>query len=43
MTYQRPQARLLTSRIAEPRRFLHVVASPRQVGKTTLVQRMAEA
>jgi predicted AAA+ superfamily ATPase len=43
MTYQRPQARLLASRLAEPRRFLHVVAGPRQVGKSTLVQQVVEA
>jgi predicted AAA+ superfamily ATPase len=43
MTYHRPQARLLASRLAEPRRFLHVVAGPRQVGKSTLVQQVVEA
>jgi predicted AAA+ superfamily ATPase len=43
MTYQRPQPRLLASRLAEPRRFLHVVAGPRQVGKSTLVQQVVEA
>lgn len=43
MPYQRPQARLLLSRLAEPRRFLHVVAGPRQVGKSTLVQQVVEA
>ena len=41
MTYQRPQARLLLSCLAEPRRFVHVVAGPRQVGKSTLVQHLA--
>ena len=34
----RPQAHILTQRLAEPRRFLQVVAGPRQVGKTTLVE-----
>ena len=38
MAYQRPHAATLTERLAEPRRFLQVVAGPRQVGKTTLVQ-----
>lgn len=35
MTYQRPHARLLLSRLAEPRRFVQIVAGPRQVGKST--------
>ena len=39
-TYRRPQAVLLAERLAEPRRFLHVVAGPRQVGKSTLVQQV---
>lgn len=43
MTYQRPQAAILARRLAEPRRFIQVVAGPRQVGKTTLVQQVAEA
>lgn len=33
----RPQARVLTERLKEPRRFIQVVAGPRQVGKTTMV------
>ena len=32
---------MLARRLAEPRRFLQVVAGPRQVGKTTLVQQVA--
>lgn len=40
--YQRPQAAELRRRLAEPRRFIQVVAGPRQVGKTTLVQQLAE-
>ena len=40
MTYQRSHAHLLHSRLTEPRRFLQVVAEPRQVGKTTLVQQV---
>jgi predicted AAA+ superfamily ATPase len=42
MPYQRPQFQTLTSRLAEPRRFIQVVAGPRQVGKTTLVQQVCE-
>ncbi len=40
--YRRPQAAELARRLAEPRRFIQVVAGPRQVGKTTLVQQVAE-
>lgn len=43
MSYQRPQVAALAERLAEPRRHLHVVAGPRQVGKTTLVQQVVEA
>ncbi len=38
--YERPQARTLARRLAEPRRFIQVVAGPRQVGKTTLVEQV---
>lgn len=38
--FQRDHGAVLASRLAEPRRFLHVVAGPRQVGKTTLVQQV---
>jgi hypothetical protein len=41
--FQRPQGALLARRLREPRRFIQVVAGPRQVGKTTLVQQVAEA
>jgi len=41
--FQRPQAAELARRLAEPRRFLQVVAGARQVGKTTLVQQVTEA
>jgi len=34
----RSQARVLLDRLGEARRFVHVVAGPRQVGKTTLVR-----
>ena len=43
MSYQRPQFQTLISRLAEPRRFIQVLAGPRQVGKTTLVQQVCEA
>lgn len=39
-SYQRPQAAELARRLAEPRRFVQVVAGPRQVGKTTLAQQV---
>jgi uncharacterized protein len=42
-SFQREQAAVLAARLGEPRRFLHVVAGPRQVGKTTLVQQVLEA
>jgi len=41
-TYQRPMGAELRRRLAEPRRFIQVVAGPRQVGKTTLVQQLAD-
>lgn len=40
--FQRPQSAELARRLSEPRRFVHVVAGPRQVGKSTLVQQVAE-
>ncbi len=40
--YTRPQAARLALRLAEPRRFIQVIAGPRQVGKTTLVQSVVE-
>lgn len=36
--HQRPQLAQLTSRLQQPRRFLQVLAGPRQVGKTTLAR-----
>jgi len=36
MEYQRPLLDTLLSRIREPRKFIQVVAGPRQVGKTTI-------
>lgn len=40
--YRRPAAATLEARLAEPRRFIQVIAGPRQVGKTTLVIQVAE-
>lgn len=40
-SYRRPQGSVLASRLAEPRRFIQVVAGPRQVGKSTLVEQVA--
>jgi uncharacterized protein len=42
LEYRRPQAAALAARLAEPRRFMQVVAGPRQVGKTTLVRQVVE-
>lgn len=43
MTYHRPIFQTLLARLREPRRFLQVVAGPRQVGKTTLVLQVCES
>lgn len=40
--FARPQSVLLARRLKESRRFIQVVAGPRQVGKTTLVQQVVE-
>ena len=40
--FRRDHAAVLAARLGEPRRFLQVVAGPRQVGKTTLVQQVLE-
>ena len=39
-TFARAYATPLAARLAEPRRFLQVLAGPRQVGKTTLVHQV---
>ncbi len=39
-SYHRPQAPVLAGRLGEKRRFIQIVAGPRQVGKTTLVQQV---
>jgi predicted AAA+ superfamily ATPase len=41
--FQRIQALELKKRLGEPRRFIQVVAGPRQVGKTTLVRQVTTA
>jgi uncharacterized protein len=40
--YSRPQAGILEKRLREPRRFLQVLAGPRQVGKSTLIAQILE-
>jgi predicted AAA+ superfamily ATPase len=40
--YRRPMFDTLRKRIAEPRRFIQVVAGARQVGKTTLVRQVVQ-
>lgn len=41
--FRREAANTLAARLAEPRRSIQVVAGPRQVGKTTLVQQVTDA
>lgn len=40
--YHRPLFHTLVKRVQEPRRFLQVLAGPRQTGKTTLVHQLAD-
>lgn len=40
MTYIRPQATLLSARLAEPPQHIQILAGPRQVGKSTLVEQV---
>ena len=42
MTYIRKQYHTLKARIQEPRRFIQVLAGPRQVGKSTLVRQVLQ-
>lgn len=42
-TIQRPILRKLIERMQEPRRFMQVLAGPRQVGKTTLARQAMES
>jgi predicted AAA+ superfamily ATPase len=41
--YIRPYSAVLTRRLSERRRFIQVIAGPRQVGKSTLVRQVAES
>jgi predicted AAA+ superfamily ATPase len=41
--YNRPILSKLVQRLAEPRRFLQVMAGPRQVGKTTLARQLMDS
>ena len=40
--YKRAQFDVLMSRIMEPRRFIHVLSGPRQVGKSTIVKQVLQ-
>jgi len=40
--YVRPQGGILARRLGEPRRFVQVLAGPRQVGKTTLIDQVLD-
>jgi predicted AAA+ superfamily ATPase len=40
--YKRPLFQTLLKRLHEPRRFIQVLAGPRQVGKTVLVRQVLE-
>jgi predicted AAA+ superfamily ATPase len=42
-TYRRPALLLLLARLREARRFIQVLAGPRQVGKTTLARQASDA
>jgi len=41
--YLRPMYHTLVKRLGEPRRFIQVLAGPRQTGKTTIVRQVTEA
>lgn len=41
--FRRPQYKTLLARLQEPRRFIQVLAGPRQSGKTTIAQQVVEA
>jgi len=41
--FRRPIYKILQDRISEPRRFIQVLAGPRQTGKTTLARQLMEA
>lgn len=39
-SYIRPLGEVISARLREPRRFIQIIAGPRQVGKTTLVRQV---
>jgi len=41
--YHRPVFKQIQARLKEPRRFIQILAGPRQTGKTTLAQQIAES
>ncbi len=41
--FRRAQFDILRRRLGEPRRFIQVLAGPRQVGKTTLARQVMQA
>ncbi len=43
LAFRRPFFQVLAGRLAEPRRFIQVLAGPRQAGKTTLARQVLEA
>jgi hypothetical protein len=40
--YYRPMYHTLLKRLQEPRRYIQVLAGPRQTGKTTIVRQIAD-
>jgi hypothetical protein len=40
--FERAELQLIENRVNEPRRFIQVISGPRQVGKTTLITRLAD-
>jgi predicted AAA+ superfamily ATPase len=43
ISFKRPQFKVLQARLGEPRKFIQVLAGPRQSGKTTLATQVAES
>jgi len=41
--YYRPVFKQIQARLKEPRRFIQILAGPRQTGKTTLARQIAES
>jgi len=41
--YKRPTLNELLKRVKEPRRFMQVLAGPRQVGKTTIARQVMDS